>query len=84
MKEKYVNIYILSKIPNSYTGFINSSKWQDMIFNIQCGHACVYSTLYRGVSFHLSVEKKWFLSVADMNSDILCHRFGIIHSLHLV
>lgn len=55
MKEKYVNIYILSKTPNSFTGFINSSKGKDMIFNIQCGHACVYSILYRAVSFYLSV-----------------------------
>lgn len=57
-KEKYNNVYILSKIPNSFTGFINSSKWKDMIFNIQCGHACVYRILYRAVSFHLSVKKK--------------------------
>lgn len=25
-REKYNNVYILSKIPNSFTGFINSSK----------------------------------------------------------
>lgn len=61
MKEKYVNIYILSKTPNSFTGFINSSKWKDMIFNIQCGHACVYSILYRAVRLLPQCGGKMFL-----------------------
>lgn len=59
IKENYNNVYVLSKIPN-FTGFINSSKWKDIIFNIQCGHACVYSILYRAVRFYLSVEKNGF------------------------
>lgn len=76
-EEKYNNIYILSKIPNSFfTGFINSSKWKDMIFNIHCGHACVYSILYRAVSFHPSVKKAKKIS--------FCSRYDQRHSLSLV